>query len=293
MADKNFRPKPEWLKVKANTGKINDSVVELMKNLNLNTVCQEAECPNCGECFGRKTATFMILGRQCTRNCTFCCVSKGSAETVDSLEPDNVASAVKALGLKYVVITSVTRDDLPDGGAAHFAKVISTIREIIPENTPKIEVLIPDFQGNLQSLLTVIDAKPEVINHNLETVPGLYKSVRPMADYNQSLELIRNVKKNAPDIFTKSGIMVGLGETEEEVFKTFADLRKNNCDFLTIGQYLPPSKNHHPLIEYVKPEKFRLYEAKAYEQGFLYVASGPLVRSSYMAHEAWDNLNPT
>ena len=290
MADKNFSPKPQWLKVKSNTGQINNQVMELMNSLQLNTVCQEAACPNCGECFGRKTATFMILGRQCTRNCTFCCVSKGEAETPDPLEPENVARAVKTLGLKYVVITSVTRDDLQDGGAEHFANVIRAIKELIPVNTPEIEVLIPDFKGNRNSLKTVIDAKPRVINHNLETVPGLYKNVRPMADYEQSLELIKRVKEINPEIYTKSGIMLGLGETEREVLETFRDLRKSNCDFLTIGQYLPPSKNHHPLIEYINPEKFDEYKDAAYKEGFLYVASGPLVRSSYMAHEAWENL---
>ncbi len=290
MSDKKFIPKPEWLKVKSNTGEVNNSVVELMKSLHLHTVCQEAQCPNCGECFGRKTATFMILGRQCTRNCTFCCVSKGVPETPDPMEPENVAQAVKALGLKYVVITSVTRDDLPDGGSAHFANVINRIREVIPDNTPQIEVLIPDFKGDIESLMKVIDAKPQVINHNLETVPGLYKEVRPMADYNQSLELIKRVKENAHGIYSKSGIMVGLGETHDEVVQVFRDLRKNNCDFLTIGQYLPPSKNHHPLIGYITPEKFEEYKEEAYKEGFIYVASGPLVRSSYMAHEAWENL---
>ena len=291
MADKNFKPKPEWLKVKSNTGDVNNSVVELMKSLHLHTVCQEAECPNCGECFGRKTATFMILGRQCTRNCTFCCVSKGQAEIPDPLEPENVAQAVKTLGLKYVVITSVTRDDLPDGGSGHFASVIKRIRELVPDNTPEIEVLIPDFKGNLTSLRKVIDAAPQVINHNLETVPGLYKNVRPMADYNQSLELIRRIKEYAPGIYSKSGIMVGLGESFDEVIQVFRDLRRNNCDFLTIGQYLPPTKKHHPLIEYITPEKFEEYREAAYKEGFLYVASGPLVRSSYMAHEALEKLN--
>jgi len=290
MANKNFKPKPEWLKVKSNVGDANNSVIELMKSLHLHTVCQEAQCPNCGECFSRKTATFMILGRQCTRNCTFCCVSKGVAEMPDPLEPENVAQAVKALGLKYVVITSVTRDDLPDGGSGHFANVIERIREIIPVDTPEIEVLIPDFKGELESLFKVIKANPRVINHNLETVPGLYKSVRPMADYNQSLELIRRVKQISPEIYSKSGIMLGLGEKEEEVLEVFRDLRKNSCDFLTIGQYLPPSKNHHPLIEYITPEKFEDYKEKAYREGFLHVASGPLVRSSYMAHEAWEKL---
>jgi lipoic acid synthetase len=289
MEKSNFTPKPQWLKVAANSGEANTEVMELMKTLSLHTVCQEADCPNCGECFGRKTATFMILGRQCTRNCTFCCVSKGEPDLVDSEEPLNLANAVEKLGLRYVVITSVTRDDLKDGGAGHFAAVIHAIKEQIPVNTPKIEVLIPDFQGNRESLVKVVAARPDVLNHNIETVPRLYGEVRPMANYAQSLALLRNVKEIDPFMLTKSGIMVGLGETESEVESVFNDLHQNGCDFLTIGQYLPPTKKHHPLIEYVTPEQFEKYKEKAYQAGFSYVASGPLVRSSYQAHEAWNH----
>ena len=281
--------KPEWLRVKAHSVKGLEYVEDMLKNLHLNTVCDEAACPNRGECFGRKTATFMILGSVCTRNCTFCNVSKGTVQQVDENEPGRVAQAVKALGLKHAVITSVTRDDLPDGGAEHFARVIESIRNTAPGVT--IEVLIPDFQGSVEALKKVVDARPEIINHNVETVPGLYREVRPMANYQRSLNVLKNVKEMDSSIYTKSGIMVGLGETGEQVVSVMRDLRGVNCDFLTIGQYLAPSAKHHPVIEYIHPNQFKAYEEKAYELGFLYVASGPLVRSSYMAEQAIDRIS--
>ncbi|UZQ86235.1 lipoyl synthase [Thermoclostridium stercorarium] len=281
--------KPEWLRVKAHSAKGLEFVEEMLKNLHLNTVCDEAACPNRGECFGRKTATFMILGNVCTRNCTFCNVSKGKVQPVDENEPERVAKAVKALGLKHAVITSVTRDDLPDGGAGHFARVIEAVRNTAPGVT--VEVLIPDFKGNVEALKKVVNAHPEIINHNVETVPELYSEVRPMADYRRSLEVLKNVKELDKSIYTKSGIMVGLGETEEQVISVMQDLRKVGCDFLTIGQYLAPSVMHHPVVEYVHPDRFKAYEEKAYQMGFLYVASGPLVRSSYMADQAIDKIS--
>lgn len=284
----NIQRKPEWLRVKINSVKGIEFVEDMLKNLHLNTVCVEAACPNRGECYGRKTATFMILGSVCTRNCTFCNVSKGMAQPVDENEPVHVAQAVKALKLKHAVITSVTRDDLPDGGAGHFARVIEAIRSIAPGVT--VEVLIPDFQGDMEALKKVVDARPEIINHNVETVPELYPEVRPKADYKRSLDVLRNVKLMNKTIFTKSGIMVGLGETEEQVVSVMRDLREAGCDFLTIGQYLAPSAKHHTIVEYVRPEQFKLYEKKAYELGFSYVASGPLVRSSYMAEKAIEKI---
>ncbi len=414
MNNPNFKPKPQWLKVPSNTGANNEAVMKMLQALSLHTVCEEANCPNCGECFGRKTATFMILGKECTRNCTFCCVSKGTPSMPDPLEPYNISKAVRELGLRYVVITSVTRDDLADGGAEHFAKVISAIKktsnqafdnleakaelkssenkselEILddelelkikgknseteselkfstksaedgtelefannksefnskleseskltsnktkPETAedgteiefevnnsepktatesehklgndksePKlegknsenkletaiVEVLIPDFAGDENALKIVIEAKPDVLNHNIETVERLYDSVRPQAQYQRSLDLLRKVKEFDASMLTKSGIMLGLGETKDEVLKVFKDLRKNHCDFLTIGQYLAPSSKHHVVVEYIAPEQFDWYKEQALKEGFLYVASGPLVRSSYMAEQGW------
>lgn len=271
--------KPEWLRVKLQGAEKTHEVKAMLNRLSLNTVCQEANCPNLIECFARKTATFMILGSVCTRNCTFCNVTKGHTEAVDPDEPTNVAKAVKELGLKHAVITSVTRDDLPDGGAGHFTQVIEKLRatQVI------VEVLIPDFQGSRQALATVINAKPHILNHNIETIPRLYPSVRPMASYACSLELLKNCKELDASVFTKSGIMVGLGEQEEEVIAVLSDLRSVNCDLLTIGQYLAPSDKHHPVIEYIHPDLFKKYKEIAYEMGFKYAASDPLVRSSYHA----------
>lgn len=277
------RRKPEWLKSKQIPTEEEQKVRRLMKNLHLNTVCREARCPNRVECFNRGTATFLIMGDTCTRRCRFCNVNKGKPQPLDKEEPRHVAEAVKALGLKYVVITSVTRDDLPDGGAAHFASVIRKVREIDPG--VGIEVLIPDFQGDSDSLNTVLDARPDVLNHNVETVSRLYEAVRPGAAYERSLELLARAKTINPSIKTKSGLMVGLGETDEELYGVFADLRKAGCDLLTIGQYLAPTKEHYPVADYILPEKFEEYRAKALEMGFLDAASGPLVRSSYKAGE--------
>ncbi|MFA0814501.1 MAG: lipoyl synthase [Anaerofustis sp.] len=279
-----FQRKPDWLKGKAAVGENRKIVTDLLKKLNLNTVCNEASCPNRAECFGNKTAAFMILGSRCTRNCTFCNVTKESPQAVDPHEPEHVAQAVREMGLAHVVVTSVTRDDLADGGAEQFAKTIRAIKN----NSAKtvIEVLIPDFQGSIDALRIVTDAHPHIINHNLETVPRLYPEVRPMADCKQSLTLLKNVKQLDGSIHTKSGIMLGLGETKEEVLDLLRQLREAECEILTIGQYLPPSKQHHPLIEYVHPDQFEEYRIAAEEMGFSYVASSPLVRSSYQADKA-------
>ncbi|MBF7097491.1 lipoyl synthase [Alkalibacter mobilis] len=279
--------KPDWLKIKINVAKSME-VTEMLRSLGLNTVCEEANCPNKVECFTKKTATFMILGSNCTRNCTFCNVEKHETTAVDPEEPANIAEAIEKMGMKHVVITSVTRDDLEDGGSNHFADVIRTIKDRNKGVT--VEVLIPDFQGDHQALLNVIEARPEIINHNIETVPRLYPEVRPMATYERSLELLSNVKKENSKIITKSGIMLGLGETYDEVMEVFEDLRKVNCDVLTIGQYLAPSKEHHEVVEYVHPDKFEEYKEKALSMGFKYVASAPFVRSSYNAFEAMDTL---
>lgn len=277
--------KPDWLKIKLQNNPQSNTVRSLLKELSLHTVCEEANCPNKMECFCNRTATFMILGDTCTRNCTFCNVKKTACPTpVDSDEPQRVAKAVQLLKLKHAVITSVTRDDLPDGGASHFVQVIGAIQALTPDVT--IEVLIPDFQGSEDALQAVVDAKPTVINHNIETVPRLYPTVRPMADYMRSLELLRRVKQCNPDIRTKSGMMVGLGESYEEVLDAMRDLRNAGCDFLTIGQYLAPSKNHHPVVEYIHPDVFLQYQQAAQEMGFGHVASGPFVRSSYHAGQA-------
>lgn len=281
--------KPEWLRVRVSGGSKREEVEEILKRLSLHTVCEQASCPNIMECFGRRTATFMILGRVCTRNCTFCDVHKGNPDRVDVNEPLHVAQAVQELKLRHVVVTSVTRDDLADGGAGHYAAVIGKIRELNPEVV--IEVLIPDFEGSYDALAAVIDAGPDILNHNVETVPRLYPEVRPMAVYNRSLELLRNVKKLKKDTYTKSGIMLGLGENEQEVLEVFRDLREAGCDFLTVGQYLAPSKDHHPVVEYVHPDIFEDYKEKALAIGFRYVASAPLVRSSYQADKAMEGHN--
>ena len=276
--------RPDWLKIRYKAGYDFTEVENLLEKLNLNTVCEEAACPNKGECFNRKTATFMILGRVCTRSCTFCNVTGGKPDLIDPLEPAHIAEAVKELQLKHVVITSVTRDDLPDGGAGHFAKVINTIKSEYSDAV--IEVLIPDFQGDKNALQVVINEEPHIINHNIETVPALYNEVRPQADYRQSLQLLERVKNGSTNIFTKSGIMLGLGEKEEDVISVFKDLREAGCDFLTVGQYLSPSEKHHPVIEWVHPEQFDKYHEIALDLGFLHASCAPLVRSSYLADEA-------
>lgn len=276
--------KPDWLRVRISAGSGYNEVRDILNKYHLNTVCDEAICPNRGKCFQAGTATFMILGKNCTRNCRFCNVTGAAPEKVDPDEPVNVALAVKDLALKYIVITSVTRDDLPDGGASHFADVVNEIRRENPET--KVEVLIPDLQGNQDALQKIVDCNPDVIGHNIETVPSLYSKVRPEADYVQSLEVLSNAKKLGYKGKTKTGIMVGLGETEKEVLSVLNDLRKQDCDFLTIGQYLAPSKLHIPVVEYIHPDQFNKYAHIAYEMGFKHVASAPLVRSSYLAHEA-------
>ena len=273
--------KPEWLKIKVEGGEISGEVKRVLHKLSLHTVCEEANCPNRMECFNRKTATFMVLGNNCTRNCTFCNVTKGTPTPVDPEEPSKVAEAAKLLGIKHLVVTSVTRDDLVDGGAGHFASIISEARRLNPAMT--VEVLIPDFNGSSEALDKVIDASPDIINHNIETVPALYSTVRPMAIYERSLELLKMVKSKNPAIITKSGIMLGLGEKFEEVIDVLGDLRRVQCDYLTIGQYLAPSKDHHPIVAYIHPDIFEKYQKIALSMGFKQVMSGPLVRSSYHA----------
>jgi len=275
--------KPEWLKVSYNKEAV-EEVSGLMAKLKLNTVCKEANCPNLGECYKKRTATFMILGNICTRHCRFCNVGSGVVEAVDPKEPQHLAEAVKELDLKHVVITSVTRDDLADGGAGHFADTIKAVRKLNPGVT--IEVLIPDLQGVEKHLDIVIAAKPDVINHNVETVRELYPEVRPEADYDRSMQVIQYVKTKAPQIKTKTGIMVGLGETEEQIYQVMDDSLKAGCDIFTIGQYLQPSSKHISVKAYVTPEKFEKYKKIGEAKGFHYIASSPLVRSSYRAEEA-------
>lgn len=274
-------PKPRWLKIKIRSGYDKIRVESVLERLSLYTICREAGCPNRMECFSRQMAAFMILGRYCTRNCSFCNVENGTPEPVDPEEPGRIAVAVGELKLRHVVITSVTRDDLPDGGAGHFTAVISEVRKRNPEVT--IEVLIPDFQGDFRALKQVITARPQIINHNIETVPRLYSEVRPQSLYRRSLKLLADIKDQKVPIFTKSGIMLGLGETEPEIISVLKDLRRVNCDFLTIGQYLAPSSKHHPVVAYIHPDIFKKYQTISLEFGFKSVASGPLVRSSYQA----------
>lgn len=281
-----FERKPDWLKVKVRSGQGRERVEEILGRLSLHTVCEEANCPNLMECFCRKTATFMILGKVCTRNCTFCNVIKGNTENVDHGEPLHIAEAVRELELKHVVITSVTRDDLPDGGAGHFARVIGEIKQM--DSNVTVEVLIPDFNGDKSALSKVVEAGPEIINHNVETVHRLYPEVRPMASYQRSLELLNNIKQMNDGILTKSGIMVGLGEKKEEVIEVFEDLRSSGCSILTVGQYIAPSKKHHPVVEYIHPDIFEEYKRIGLEMGFRFVASAPLVRSSYHAGKVFE-----
>lgn len=278
-------PKPEWLKIRVQSGGNLAEVEDLLGRLSLRTVCEEANCPNRMECFGRKTATFMILGSACTRNCTFCNVTKGAPQPVDADEPRRVAEGVRRLGLRHAVITSVTRDDLDDGGAGHFAATVASIRAACPGVT--VEALVPDFGGSMDALRTVIGARPDILNHNVETVPRLYPAVRPMAEYARSLAMLKNTKDIDGRIRTKSGVMLGLGEGVEEILAVMADLRRAGCDFLTVGQYLAPSKRHHPVVEYIHPDVFERLRGIGVEMGFAFVASSPLVRSSYMAEKAF------
>lgn len=274
---------PPWLTRRVPKAEVLEEMKNMLEGLGLHTVCESAHCPNIGECFAKKTATFMILGDRCTRNCRFCAVTSEKPLPVDKDEPIRVARAVENLRLKHVVITSVTRDDLEDGGAFIFASTISEIKKINPP--PTIEVLIPDFQGSIQALEKVIDAHPEIIAHNVETVPRLYPQVRPQADYRRSLNIIKRVKDKQPDIYTKSGLMVGLGETKEEVLGLMDDLRGSGCDIITIGQYLRPSSKHLEVKEFIKPEVFEYYKNEALKKGFKHAASSPFVRSSYNSEE--------
>ncbi|MBA7502739.1 Lipoyl synthase [subsurface metagenome] len=272
---------PEWLKLKPLDSTILTKMRKLTQGLKLHTICESARCPNRTECFAQGTATFMILGDICTRNCTFCAVKHGKPEAPDPEEPEHIVSAVKKLGLRYVVITSVCRDDLPDGGAVQFAQAIRALHR--HNSGIGVEVLIPDFRGSLSALEKVIAAQPTVLNHNVETVPRLYAEVRPQAKYHRSLELLKRAKSLDRGLLTKSGLMLGLGERENEVIEVMEDLREVGCDSITLGQYLRPSLKHHGVVRYVTPDEFAQYEAIARKMGFLGVASGPLVRSSFNA----------
>jgi len=275
--------RPYWIKAKAPHGSDFEDVSRLVSSARLHTVCASANCPNIGECWGARTATFMILGNKCTRHCRFCAVNHGTPSAVDADEPCRVAEAVAYLKLKHAVITSVTRDDLPDGGAGTFAETISVIRERVPGCS--IEVLIPDFQGDEAALRTVVAAKPEVLNHNIETVERCYSAIRPQAIYSRSIALLRRAKEIDPTLRTKSGLMVGVGETQSEIEKTMRDLCEAGVEILTVGQYLAPSAQHAPIARYYTPDEFVKLKELALSMGFTFVESGPLVRSSYRAAE--------
>ena len=288
-ADNPSPRKPPWIRVKAPTSKGFFETKTIMKNHGLSTVCQEAGCPNVGECWAQGHATMMIMGEICTRGCTFCNVATGRPDALDAFEPARVAQAVEKLGLSHVVITSVDRDDLADGGAEHFAQTIRAIRRKCPETT--IEILTPDFlRCDDQVLEVVVESRPDVFNHNLETVPGLYPEVRPGARYFHSLRLLQRVKEMDPSMFTKSGIMVGLGENRQQIQQVMEDMRAADVDFLTIGQYLQPTPKHHAVDRYVTPEEFEAYEKMAFSKGFLMVSATPLTRSSYHAGDDFRRL---
>jgi lipoyl synthase len=283
---KPHSPKPEWLKVRAPGSANYLRLRSIMRDLKLNTVCEDAHCPNIGECWHHGTATFMILGDICTRACTYCAVAHGKPATLDIDEPRRVADAIEKMALKYAVITSVDRDDLPDGGAEIFADTIRQIKERLPDC--RVEVLIPDFKGEQGPLQTVLDARPDVLNHNTETVPRLYRAVRSGGRYTRTLELLDRSRQIAPDIPTKTGMMMGLGEEHDEVVAVFRDLRKVGVSILTLGQYLRPSKDHAVMTRYYHPDEFRELKRIALGMGFVHVEAGPLVRSSYHAHEQAD-----
>jgi lipoic acid synthetase len=281
--------KPDWIRVRLGNGERFQEIKRILREHRLHTVCEEATCPNIGECFGKGTATFMILGSLCTRRCPFCDVAHGKPLPPDAEEPANLARTISDLGLRYVVITSVDRDDLRDGGAGHFANCIRAVRELSPQT--RIEVLVPDFRGRLETALDALsEAPPDVMNHNLETVQRLYRQARPGADYANSLSLLKDFKRRFPAVPTKSGLMVGLGETDDEILSVMRDLRAHDVEMLTIGQYLQPSAHHLPVARYVVPAVFDDYARQAQEMGFAHAACGPLVRSSYhadrQAHEA-------
>ena len=277
--------KPDWIRVKAASGNSRfNEIKKILRENQLVTVCEEASCPNIGECFGKGTATFMIMGDKCTRRCPFCDVGHGRPDPLDLEEPNNLAKTIAALKLSYVVITSVDRDDLRDGGAQHFVNCITKTKEMSPQT--KIEVLVPDFRGRLEKALDIFnDGLPDVMNHNLETVPRLYKEARPGSDYMHSLKLLKDFKARYPHVSTKSGLMVGLGETDEEILEVMRDMREHNIDMLTIGQYLAPSGHHLPVRRYVHPDVFKMFEEKAYAMGFKHAAVGAMVRSSYHADQ--------
>jgi lipoic acid synthetase len=277
--------KPEWLRKRLPTGKIAQEIEADLMEGSLHTICQEGCCPNQGECFSRGVATFLIMGNVCTRNCRFCAVTSGRPKPLDNEEPERLAGEIHKMKLRFVVITSVTRDDVPNGGADHFVRVIQAVRQTCPG--VGIEVLIPDFQGSPSALEAVIMAKPEVLNHNVETVPRLFRHVRPMGNYEQSVALLKKAKEIDQSMITKSGLMVGLGETLEDIVNVMDDLRNAGCDILTMGQYLRPSKNHYPVYEYVHQDVFTAYKKLAYEKGFKHVAAGSFVRSSYRAEESY------
>lgn len=284
-----LRRKPDWLRVKAPMGETFNETRKLMRELNLNTVCEEAACPNIGECWSRKHATAMILGDVCTRACAFCNVKTGMPGAVDALEPQHTAAAAAALGLEHIVVTSVDRDDLPDGGANQFVKVIEALRKTTPKTT--IEILTPDFRNKSEAAVeAIVAARPDVYNHNLETVPRLYPTIRPGARYYASLRLLEQVKRHDPSIFTKSGIMLGFGEERMEVHQVMDDMRSAGVDFLTMGQYLQPTPKHAKVIDFVSPQAFDAYAAIARAKGFLLVASSPLTRSSYHAGDDFEKL---
>ena len=277
--------KPDWIRVRAASPTTRFyEIKQILRESNLHTVCEEASCPNIGECFGKGTATFMIMGDKCTRRCPFCDVGHGRPDPLDANEPENLARAIARLKLKYVVITSVDRDDLRDGGSQHFVDCILRTRELSPATT--IEILVPDFRGRDDRALEILKAAPpDVMNHNLETIPRLYREARPGSDYAFSLNLLKKFKALHPKVPTKSGIMVGLGETDDEILQTMRDMREHQIDMLTIGQYLAPSTSHLPVRRYVHPDIFRMFEARAYEMGFSHAAVGAMVRSSYHADE--------
>ncbi len=286
-------PKPEWIRAKSGSGQGYQEVISLLRTHKLHTVCEEASCPNIGECFGKGTATFMILGDICTRRCPFCAVAHGKPLPPDSEEPQRLAQSVALLNLKYVVITSVDRDDLRDGGAQHFAECLSAIRTHSPHT--RLETLVPDFRGRMEIALDALSAcLPDVLNHNMETVPRLYALARPGAEYVHSLKLLKAFKARFPQTMTKSGLMLGLGETDAEVLQVMQDMRDHEVEMLTLGQYLQPSDGHLPVLRYVSPESFKVFEQAALAMGFLHAACGPMVRSSYFAdaqaHQA--GVNP-
>ena len=279
--------KPPWLKKRISPYQDLKKVKAILEHTHLHTVCEEARCPNLGECFSSGTATLLILGKVCTRNCSFCAVEHGVPSSLNEQEPEEVVSAIGKMGLRYAVITSVTRDDLPDGGASFFARTIQAIRKLDKEI--KVEVLIPDLQGKSSSLEIVLDGEPDVLNHNVETIARLYPQVRPQALYKRSLDLLRNSKESHPHILTKSGFMLGLGETRDEILQLMHDLRKAGCDLLTIGQYLQPRPDRLPVVRYVAPEEFEEYQKIGEGMGFKAVASGPFVRGSFHASQMFES----